>query len=41
MSRLVLCGLAVAEEDKRPELPGGTYDKPYVKRAVRGVAVGG
>src|SRR3972149_4499955 len=26
---------------KRPELPGGIYDKPYILRAGRGVALGG
>ena len=31
----------IAEEDKRPELPGGIYDKPYIKRMGRNVAIGG
>lgn len=35
-----LCS-SVAAEETRPELPGGIYDKPYIKRAGRGVAVGG
>ena len=30
-----------ANEEKRPELPGNIYDKPYIKRGGRGVAVGG
>jgi len=40
---IVLFGApAFGEEDvNRPELPGGIYDKPYIKRAGRGVAVGG
>ena len=29
------------DDEKRPVLPGGLYDKPYIKRAGRGVAVGG
>ena len=38
----LLGGEAAAEESaERPELPGGIYDKPYIKRAGRGVAVGG
>ncbi len=31
----------IAEEDKRPELPGGIYDKPYIKRMGKNVAIGG
>ncbi len=51
MSRafLVLLGLfftlpspSVGEEkEPRPELPGGIYDKPYLRRAGRGVTIGG
>ena len=28
-------------ERLRPELPGGIYDKPYIKRSGRGIALGG
>jgi hypothetical protein len=37
----LLTAAAVAEEAKRPELPGNIYDKPYIKRSGRGVSVGG
>lgn len=40
-SCLVMAASVSAEEEKRQELPGGIYDKPYIKRAGRGVSVGG
>jgi hypothetical protein len=30
-----------AEEGKRPAVPGGVYDKPYIKRGGRGSFIGG
>ena len=38
---LTLALPAIAGEDKRPELPGGIYDKPYIKRMGKNVAIGG
>ena len=40
---VVLPSTSVGQEEgsERPELPGGIYDKPYIKRAGRGVTVGG
>ena len=38
---LTLALPTIAEEDKRPELPGSIYDKPYIKRMGRNVAIGG
>lgn len=37
----MLFAVSVSAEEKRPALPGGVYDKPYIKRAGRGVALGG
>ena len=31
----------IAQENNRPELPGGIYDKPYIKRMGKNVAIGG
>lgn len=38
---LTLALPTIAEENKRPELPGGIYDKPYIKRMGKNVAIGG
>jgi len=38
---LLLGHSVFAEEAARPAVPGGLYDKPYIKRAGRGVALGG
>jgi len=32
---------ATAQKDNRPELPGGIYDKPYIKRMGKNIAIGG
>jgi hypothetical protein len=40
-SCLLVSQAAIAEELARLSIPGGLYDKPYIKRAGRGVAVGG
>ncbi len=36
-----LLAASVSSEENRPALPGSIYDKPYIKRAGRGVVVGG
>jgi hypothetical protein len=37
-----LCAVLSGEaQDKRPELPGGQYDKPYIRNMGKRVAVGG
>ena len=38
---LVSPSVLVCQDGARPELPGSIYDKPYLKRAGRGVSVGG
>ncbi len=38
---LALAAASAAEEEKRVAVPGGIYDKPYIKRGGRGTSLGG
>ena len=38
---IMLAAGAPAQQDDRPALPGGAYDKPYVQRAGSGTSIGG
>lgn len=38
---LVFTGITFAQDSSRPSVPGGMYDKPYIKKFGQGTAIGG